>query len=199
MPDQDRGLSPLDDRELLRRSGGGDRAAFDCFLGRHQTAVWRYLRGLIANPADAEDVLQQTFIAAYRAAAGFRGEARARTWLLTIARRAAARLEARPERAVESEAELDRLACAAGWGIADGERLAQENLDRERLQRALDRLSPEDREVITLRDLEELTGEETARLLGLPLATVKSRLHRARLRLIARLRPPAGGATDAPR
>ena len=85
-------------------------------------------------------------------------------------------------------APLPELGEAAGWGSESPEAEVLRAERRARLARALDALAPEDREVLVLRDLEELTGEETAAALGLSLAAMKSRLHRARLRLAAQLR-----------
>lgn len=87
------------------------------------------------------------------------------------------------------EAPLVELGVAAGWGeVRDPEARVSAMEDHARLHRALDALSPADREVITLRDLEGLSGPEAAQVLDLPLASLKTRLHRARLRLLARLR-----------
>ena len=139
--------------------------------------------------AAAEDVLQETFLAAWRAAGSFEGRSAARTWLLTIARNQAWHHRERAARLpVDDGAELPELGEAAGWGAQSPEEGALRSERRALLARALAALAPEDREVLVLRDLEELTGEEAAAALGLSLAAVKSRLHRARQRLAAELR-----------
>ena len=144
---------------------------------------------MIRNDDAAEDALQETFLAAYRGAGGYRGEGRVRSWLLTIARNSAMRsVRAQPALEVD-ETGLDALGLEAGWGEPpDPERLAESSERRAALRSALAELSPEDRAVIVLHDLEGLSGPETAQVLGLPLAATKSRLHRARLRLLATLR-----------
>jgi RNA polymerase sigma-70 factor (ECF subfamily) len=179
----------LTDAELLGRAAAGERAAFDAFVTRHERAVFRFARAATAGPAAAEDVLQETFLAAWRAAGSFEGRSAARTWLLTIARNQAWHHRERAARLpVDDGAELPELGEAAGWGAESPETEALRSERRALLARALEALSPEDREVLVLRDLEELTGEETAAALGLSLAATKSRLHRARLRLAAELR-----------
>lgn len=148
----------------------------------------RLARALTRDAASAEDVLQETFLAAWRGASGYRGDASERAWLLTIARHAAQRHGEREARHRPDEPELFELGRLAGWGVEDPEAVAMRAQDRGRLERALRALAPADREVIALRDLDGLSGEEAAAILGLDLAATKSRLHRARLRLAAALR-----------
>jgi len=185
--------SDVDDAALLRAAAAGDRAAFDRFVSVHRTAVWRFARGLVRDDSLAEDVLQETFLAAYRHAGTFRGDSSTRTWLLTIARRNAYRLGRRAdEHAPSSEPTLARLGALAGWGDESPESLVVQQDCRQRLQRALQALPDHEREVIMLRDVEGLSGPETAALLGVELATMKTRLHRARLRVMGALREELG-------
>jgi len=184
----------LTDDALIRQAGLGDRDAFDVLVVRHAPGVLRLIRTRVP-PAEADDVLQQTFLAAWRAAAGFRGEAAVKTWLFTIARNFAARARERERRAPVADVPLDQLGVQAGWGSHDPETLAMAAERRDVLAAAFDALDPEAREVLTLRDLEGLPGEDTAALLGLSLAAMKSRLHRARMTLAARVRGEVQGAT----
>jgi RNA polymerase sigma-70 factor (ECF subfamily) len=182
---------PEDDVALLRRTGSGDRDAFDRLVDRHQAAVFRFIRTLGPDPASCEDALQETFLAAWRHAGTFRGDSSVRTWLFTIARHSAARLYRRhagePER--QDVGTLDELGVAAGWGAeSNPEAAAIQQQERAAFRRALDALDPEARRVIVLRDLEQLSGDEAAEVLGLTRAALKSRLHRARLRFAAHLR-----------
>ena len=177
------------DRQLIRRAAAGDREALDVLIERHQAAVHRYIRSIVRQPADAEDALQETFLAAWRAAGSFRGEGSARPWLFAIARHASARQFRRRVGEPADTTPLDELGRQAGWGAEENpEALAMRRERLRTLSDALDALAPEDREVIVLRDLEGLSGEEAARVLGLELPALKSRLHRARLRFAARLR-----------
>lgn len=159
--------------------------------------VWRYAHALTHDPVAAEDVVQDTFLAALSSPSGPR-EADPLPWLLAIARNRWARQHRRrvgqPNQLAPLEAvdraepgDLAALGVAAGWG-EDPERAAAAAEDRARLHAALARLSPEDREILWLRDGEGLDGPATAALLGLGLEASKSRLHRARLRLMAALR-----------
>jgi RNA polymerase sigma-70 factor (ECF subfamily) len=173
--------SPADDVELLHRAAAGDDVAFAHFVTRHQAGVWRRAQALTGVDADAEDVLQETFLHAWRGAATFRGGS-ARAWLLTIASHAWQRMDRRGRRetATDDMETLESLGLKAGWGTDP--RLA----DRaEAVEAALARLTADDQRILTLRDMEGLSGEETAALLGLSLQATKSRLHRARLRLAA--------------
>lgn len=177
------------DRELIRRAAAGDREAFERIVERHQAAVHRYIRSIVHQAAAAEDALQETFLAAWRAAGTFRGEGGARPWLLAIARHASARQFRRRAGEPADTTPLEDLGREAGWGgEADPEAQALRRERLEILSAALAALAPDDREVIVLRDLEGLTGEEAASVLGLELPALKSRLHRARLRFAARLR-----------
>jgi RNA polymerase sigma-70 factor (ECF subfamily) len=184
----------LSDAGGLARAARGDADAFAGLVARHGAAVFRYARSLSDSREDAEDVLQQTFLAAWQAAGTFRGAASVRTWLLTIARNAAWRLRERRGREAIDAVPIDDLGLRAGWGEAHPEFVVQRNEHRGRVEAALARLAPEDREVLTLRELEGYSGDETAGLLGLGRAAMKSRLHRARLRLAAALREGGGDA-----
>ncbi len=178
----------LTDEELLKRTAAGEREAFDELVVRHQAAVFRFARAATEGAAAAEDVLQETFLAAWRAAGTFQGRSVVRTWLLTIARNQAWHHRERAGRVPVDDVPLPELGEAAGWGDQSPEEAAVRSQRRGRLARALELLGPEEREVLVLRELEELTGEETAATLGIGLAAMKSRLHRARLRLAAELR-----------
>ena len=177
------------DAELIRAAAAGDRTAFGELVVRHQASVHRFARALTGSPAAAEDVLQETFLAAWRHARTYRGESSLRSWLLTIARRQSFHLRRRPADESSSDDSLEQLAQAAGFADEAGpERAAMAAQRRARLSAALEALPPEDTEVLLLRDVEEFSGEETAGTLGLTMAAMKSRLHRARLRLAAALR-----------
>jgi RNA polymerase sigma-70 factor, ECF subfamily len=193
VPDQP--AEGLSDGALLARTANGDRAAFDLIVDRHRASVFRLARLLVPQQHEAEDVLQQAFLAAWRSASQFRGDASLRTWLLTITRHTALRMRERRHREPIDETPLDELGRAAGWGGPDPEALALASERRELLAAAFEALTPEDREVITLRDLEGLSGEQTAALLGVGLAAMKSRLHRARLALAVRVRNEVSRAT----
>lgn len=183
----------LTDAELLRHAAGGDPAAFDVVVTRHQAAVFRFIGARGVAGADAEDVLQEAFIAAWRGASTYAGDGSVRSWLLTIARRAVSRhrrLRVGEPREHES---LETLALRAGWGEPATEAEDPGEDAREVVARALQALGAEEREVLLLRDIEGLSGEETARALELTIPAMKSRLHRARLHLAALVREGTDG------
>ena len=180
--------APTDDA-LLSLARAGDRAAVGALVRRYRSVVYRFARRLVTDPALAEDVMQETFLAATGSLDTFRGEGSLKAWLLSITRAKAG--EARRRKAgepssFESAGSLDELGARAGWGHAlSPEELAARVEQRTLLERGLSGLSPEEREVVLLRDVEGLSGEQVAAALGLSLAAVKSRLHRGRLRLLA--------------
>jgi RNA polymerase sigma-70 factor (ECF subfamily) len=180
----------LDDIALLRLTAGGDRDAFAIVVARHQASVFRLARVLTRDAAAAEDVLQQTFLSAWQAASQFRGDASARTWLLTIARHAAQRHGEKRAREPIDDTPIDELGLRAGWGGPSPEALAIAAQDRDRVAAAFAQLDADDRDILTLRDLEDVSGPDAAASLGISLAAMKSRLHRARLKLAAALNSP---------
>lgn len=176
-------MTPADDRSLLHSVAAGDRAAFDALVERHQASVYRLLSAMGASSADADDALQETFVAAWRNAGSFQGAGSARAWILTIARNALRRAHRRRAGEPERFEPLEELGLQAGWGREDPELEALER--RDLLGKALGTLSSADREILVLRELEGFAGEEVAEMLGLTVPAMKSRLHRARLRLVA--------------
>jgi RNA polymerase sigma-70 factor (ECF subfamily) len=183
-------MTEADDRRSLLAASHGDRTAFEHFVERHQAAVFRLLRASTSCEADAEDALQEAFVAAWRSAGSYRGGPSARAWILTIARNALRRAHRRRAGEPVDFEPIGELGLQAGWGQNDAlEGLAQ----REVLERALDALDGEAREVLVLRDLEGFSGDEVADMLGISVAAMKSRLHRARLRFVSAVREVAHG------
>jgi RNA polymerase sigma-70 factor (ECF subfamily) len=195
------GPSPSDD-ELVARAGAGDEPAFEALVLRYQGRVYRLARRLTEDDGDAQDALQETFLQVHRKLGSFRGESRFSTWLYRVATNAA--LMQRRARARRPAEPLDAYAPrfdANGEHAATPEQLlaarsVDERLDRKRLaEKALDglaRLPDLYREAFVLRDLEELETAEVALILGLEPATVRQRVHRARLLLRGYLGALAG-------
>ena len=185
-----------DDLSVLRRAAAGDHEAFEAIVTRHEAAVYRFARTLTSDLSRAEDALQETFLSAWRAAGTFRGDSSVRSWLLAIARHAVERQFRRRvgEPAPADQVSLDVLGVAAGWGEDWNPEAAMVKKEQSAVvARALDALSPDDRHVLMLRDVEGLDGDEAAAVLGVSVAALKSRLHRARLRFAAKLREEASG------
>lgn len=178
--------------ELVRRASSGDAAALGELVRRHRGAVYQFARRLTKDATLAEDVLQDTFIAAVTHLADWRGEGSFKGWLFAIARKAVLRTRRRRAGEPDRHEPIDslvELGARAGWGApSDPEVLAGQREERALFEAALATLDEDDREILLLRDVEGLTGDETARAIGLAVPAMKSRLHRARLRLVAALR-----------
>jgi RNA polymerase sigma-70 factor (ECF subfamily) len=180
------------DAALARRALTGDHAAFETIVTLYAERVYRLARRLTRSPADAEEVVQETFLRAYRRLDGFRGEAALSTWLYRIATNAARMLHrGRARHPTESlEAYLPRFD-PQGRHASDADHAraadADEILDRRRLARhakdALERLPDRYRAPFVLRDLEEMPTAEVAAVLKVSPEVVRQRVHRARLML----------------
>lgn len=174
-----------DDAALVARVRTGDTGAFEELVTIYQHRVFGVALRMLGSRAEAEEVAQETFLRAYRALGEFRGEARLATWLYAIASRLCLnRLASGPRRHERSDE-----AALLQWPAESPDAAAA--LERTELQAALHEavaaLPEERRIVVILRDLEGLAYEEIAEVLGLPLNTVRTRLHRARLDLQAKL------------
>jgi RNA polymerase sigma-70 factor (ECF subfamily) len=182
------------DDELARRIAAKDGRAFEVLMRRHNRTLFRLARSILKNDEEAEDVLQDAYVAAYRAIASFKGDARLSTWLGRIViNEAYGRLRKRKRAAVvmsiDAE-EWDHLEAEADMSDRTVERpdVAASRAELRRLLEAkIDALPEQFRTVFMLRDVEELTVEETAELLGVPSATVRTRAFRARALLRAAL------------
>jgi RNA polymerase sigma-70 factor, ECF subfamily len=182
-----------DDETLAREAATGDESAFETLVSRYQGRVYRLARRLTMSTGDAEDVLQETFLQAYRGLPSFREEARFATWLFRIATNAALMTRRRhARRPVEPLDDYLPRFDEAGRHAGGPEELslasrAEEILDRKRLAASalegIDRLPDLYRTAFVLRDLEELPTAEVAKVLGIEEAAVRQRVHRARLML----------------
>ncbi len=190
-----------DEGALLTRVRAGDEAAFASLVRRHQQDVYRLALRMLGQPSEAEDVAQEVFVSLFLNAGKFEGRARLSTWLYRVTvnhchnrlrylrRRGHGR-----HRALEA-GDTER---AAGQGVLGGAPLGQppprpeQALEgrqlAEALRAALDTLGEEHRTLLVLRDLEQLSYERICEITQLPLGTVKSRLHRARLALAKALK-----------
>jgi RNA polymerase sigma-70 factor, ECF subfamily len=157
---------------------------FETTMWPHLRAAYNYARWLVRNKHDAEDVVQESFLKAYRALDTFRG-GDARVWMLAIVRRSAMDLLRRNK----SSLELNRSAEGPEPrdDSPDPERTLLDQSRRERVRQAIDRLAPEFRETLVLREIEGLSYKEIGAVLNIPIGTVMSRLSRARNLLMGEL------------
>lgn len=169
------------DQEHVDAALAGDRTAYSILVRRHQGALYRYLVRMVASPDDALDLTQEAFVRAWQALPQWEPGAQFRTWLYRIASNAA--LDVLRRRKTVEFVPLDDTFEAAD-PAAGPERQAQVSQQLRELDAALTRLTPEHREVLLLREVEDMSYEEIGRVLSLSEGTVKSRLARARAALI---------------
>lgn len=172
-----------DDLALAHRIAAGEQAAFELMMRRHNRRLYRLARATLRNDADAEDALQEAYLAAYRNMAAFRGESTLYTWLTRLLlnecygrRRKHSRREALLPIADDIEKEVDAMTIN---DFNPPYHAAARAELRGLLEARLDALPVSFRTVFVLRSVEELSVEETAHCLGIPEATVRSRHFRA--------------------
>lgn len=175
--------------DCLRRAQAGDRKAFSELVRRHQRPVYRYLLRMLGSHDDAMELTQEAFIKAWQALPQWRPEAQFRTWLFRIANSTA--LDALRRRKLVEFVPLEDSFDAPS-SEPNPEHQAQLTQEVRQLEASLKKLAPEHRQILLLREVEEMSYEEIAGVLSLNEGTVKSRLARARTALIeirARSRP----------
>jgi RNA polymerase sigma-70 factor (ECF subfamily) len=174
------------DAELVRRVAGGESAAFEPLMRRHNRTLFRTARAILRDDAEAEDTLQEAYLQAYAAIGSFRGEAKVSTWFARIvANEALSRLRKLARRAqivpLQSQSGLEELKEIPDMNIDQTpERSAQRAQMRRLLEAQIDALPDDYRVVFVLRAVEEMSVEEAAAVLRIPQATVRSRFFRAR-------------------
>jgi RNA polymerase sigma-70 factor (ECF subfamily) len=177
-----------DDAELASRIARRDQAAFETLMRRHNTRLFRVARAILKDDADAEDALQDAYLDAYRHIAEFRGAARLGTWLTRVViNHALMRLRSQKRHGV--------VVPFGGPQTVEGDRAEDDVADerseppssaalraeiRRLIEKRIDELPVAFRTVFVMRDVEDMTVQETAECLGIPAATVRTRLFRAR-------------------
>ncbi|MGB0034448.1 MAG: sigma-70 family RNA polymerase sigma factor [Candidatus Acidiferrales bacterium] len=181
-----------DEPILVAAAKAGDITAFETLVGRYERKIFRLAQNITQNREDAEDVMQEAFLKAYEHLSEFQGNSRFYTWLVRIAvNQALMKLRKRRPNVVSLDEEVDTgeemmPREVEDWGPSPEERYKQAELGQI-LSSAIGDLDPSFRIVFQLRDIEELSTEETAEALGLSVPAVKSRLLRARLKLRQKL------------
>jgi RNA polymerase sigma-70 factor, ECF subfamily len=180
---------------LVERLRAGDATALEDLMQRHASRVFRVARGITRTDADAEEVVQDVFLTLARKVGSFEGRAALGTWIYRVTTNAAllkrrgkrAQLEVSLEEHLPTFKEDGHREGARSYVTTDWSRTPEvELLDEEArsvLSRAIDQLPEPYRAVLVLRDVEELSNEEAADILGESISSVKSRLHRARMAL----------------
>ena len=191
---------------LIARLRRRDTEALEILMERHAARVYRVAFGITRNDADAEEVVQDVFLSLFEKIAAFEERAALGTWLYRVATNTALlrRCGKRLELEVSLEDQLptfredghragERSFLLADWSVSAEDGLLSDET-RALVRRAIDMLPPHYRAVVMLRDVEELSNEETAEILGEPVSSVKSRLHRARMALREQLTHVMSGA-----
>jgi RNA polymerase sigma-70 factor (ECF subfamily) len=169
--------SPMDDADLLRRVGTGDRAALKALYERHSDALFHFIRSRLRDPFEAGDVMQEVFLEIWRAAGRFEGRSAARTWIFGIARNKAVDRMRRGQRVVLAEPDE-----ATPDDAPNPEAVIEAASDAARVRECIGKLSDTHRSAIHLAFYSELPYGEIAEIEGVPVGTVKTRiLHAKRL------------------
>lgn len=185
------------EERLVERLKRRDEAAFNELVRLYQAKVFRLVFRMLGDRAEAEDLAQEVFVTVFKSIDGFRGDSKLSTWLYRVAtNHCKNRIKYLSRRAKGSKKEFDEVADRDAVESATMSTSAQVPRPDDALQglqaqsavqRALAELDDEHRELVVLRDIENMTYEEIQQITGLPEGTVKSRLHRARLALQARV------------
>jgi RNA polymerase sigma-70 factor, ECF subfamily len=185
-------IAKEDEHLLVAAAKRGDAAAFEELVNRYERKIFRLTMNITRNREDAEDAMQDAFLKSYAHLKDFQEDSRFYTWLVRIAaNEALMRLRKRRpnqfslDEPIEGDEDLMPRELE-DWGPSPEQRFAQTEM-REILSDVIDKLEPDFRVVFVLRDIEELSTEETAKALGISVPAVKSRLLRARLKLRQKL------------
>jgi RNA polymerase sigma-70 factor (ECF subfamily) len=179
-PGESLGLSDL---AVIARIVNGEHWCFEILMRRHNRRVFRATRAILKRDDEAEDVMQEAYVRAYEHLADFRGEASFATWLTRIAIHEALARKRREQRFTPLDPLLQQPPSTPLDSPRNPEQEVNDQQLRAVLERAIDALPDEFRAVFVLRAVEQMTGAEAAVCLDIPEETVKTRLHRARLRL----------------
>jgi RNA polymerase sigma-70 factor (ECF subfamily) len=181
-----------DEPTLVAAAQAGDISAFETLVSRYERKIFRLAQNITQNREDAEDVMQEAFLKAYEHLSSFQGNSRFYTWLVRIAvNQALMKLRKRRPNQVSIDEEVNTGEDLIpreieDWGPSPEDRYKQTEMS-DILSSTIADLDPPFRIVFQLRDIEELSTEETAEALGLSVPAVKSRLLRARLKLRQKL------------
>ncbi len=200
-PPVDDAIEPSAELTLIASILAGDREKFHALIRPYEAQLYRTAVALLKNEADAEDVVQEAVLKAYRKLASFRGDAKFSTWLIAITlNEARGRLRHENRATVESlDEQREQQPDYTPAPLTNWREIPLAVLERQEIralvEQAVSELPATYREIVTLRDIEELSVNETATLLGISVALVKVRLHRARMMLQKKLAPQLKGAT----
>jgi RNA polymerase sigma-70 factor (ECF subfamily) len=175
------------DEDLAARFVAGDHGAFDELVRRHRDGIYRFVRWHLGAPGgEAEDVTQDVLIEVYRSLPRYERRSRLKTWILGLAYnlcRQTRRGSRSTRRVFVAEVATDEVLGSLADAAPDLDALLARREIQAEVRSAIDRLGPEHREIVLLREVEELSYGEIASVLRIPVGTVRSRLHYARVEL----------------
>ncbi|MCA1643479.1 MAG: sigma-70 family RNA polymerase sigma factor [Acidobacteria bacterium] len=186
------------DEQIVERAQAGDAEAFGEIVLRWERRIFALAYGILGREEDARDATQETFTAAFRNLSGFRGDAKVSSWLHRIAVNQCITRQRRAKVRGETSLEAEQEDGGAQFASPSEARPDEQTEGRERseaVRRAVNSLPPELRSVVVMKEFEDLTFQEIASALGVPLSTVKSRLYTALKQL--RMRLEKHGAASA--
>lgn len=191
MHEEEKGSRPSDE-DLIERFQNGDLYAFDLIVKRYKNQLLNFVYRFLGNAEEAEDLVQETFLRVYRNRKAYQKVAKFSTWIYTIAGNLAkTELRKRKRRKFFSISDLGYN--EKDYDISDDAYNPEKDVDgrmkEEIIHKEIDELSPKFREVILLRDVQQLSYEEISQIVNIPLGTVKSRVNRGRLKLQEKLKP----------
>lgn len=174
-----------DDKRLIAECLQGDTTAFGELMRRYQDRLYHSIYRMVENSEDAQDVVQEAFLSAYQSLDSFKGDSLFFTWLYRIAVNLAISLKRkqRPTLRMDAGPEGQRIEPADPSDASRPGHALDRAEQEQRIHKALAQLSPEHRAVLVMKDMEDQKYEEMAAHLGVPIGTIRSRLHRARLEL----------------
>jgi RNA polymerase sigma-70 factor (ECF subfamily) len=183
-------LTGEDEDRLLQRLKQRDEAAFNELVRAHQAGVYRQLLRVLGDAAEAEDLAQEVFVTVFKSIDGFRGDSRLSTWIHRIAQNHArnrlkfhGRHKRKGDSALEDDSAESMAVPETGSRLPRPDHQVEAHEAEINIQLAIGQLDAEQRTLIVLRDLENMSYEDIQAQTGLPSGTVKSRLHRARMAL----------------
>ena len=187
-------MDEAEEKALVERLQRHDEAAFNALVRLYEKSVFRLVLRMLGDRAEAEDVAQDVFVTIFKSIGGFRGESKLSTWIYRVAtNHCKNRIKYLDRRARGKKSELDDVteggalesaSMASSATIARPDQQAEANQIEKIVRAAISVLDEDQRELVVLRDVENLSYEEIQAITGLPEGTVKSRLHRARLQLM---------------
>jgi len=196
-------MSDADEAELVQRLKRQDEQAFNQLVTVYQGRIYRLVYRMLNDQQEAEDLAQEVFVTVFKSIGNFRGDSKLSTWLYRVAaNHAKNRLKYLGRRARGRKKQFDEVgdrdaiesaSMSTSTPIAGPEAVMQGRQMEDFVRLALSELPDEQRELVVLRDIESLTYGEIQQVTGLASGTVKSRLHRARLALVSRVKELSGG------